>query len=399
MAAHALRIIMLSMLCCLTVCKNDTARHPDATAFATWFTGTTTAPPESFKRLSADSIDRFCKELRSRSVQGEGTITLTDTNSVPFTIGYAAPPSYHTDSLYPCVIYLHGGTGSESNSKGELAYRMLSMLGDSIMLFLASPSANRISPWWSPAGISRILQTVRFMSLYYPVDPDRIILAGVSDGATGCYAVANAVALPFAGFIAVSGFGGMLGNLGIELFPANLMQRPIYNVNAGNDRLYPVAMVNSFLDKLEQSGVGVERKIYPNEQHGFDYREKEHGAITALVKQWRKPEMSGVVWTGSTGHPSLMNQVLAAQPEEKTTTYSIQAVFKHDTLHVKTSGLRKVQMYFVTDTASFKKVLCRKDDQPCKALSIDRHTWKNDFIIMKQRCIPELRKMWVVTLK
>lgn len=399
MPASGVRSVMLSLLCCLAACNNETSGYPDAAAFATWFTGTISSPPESFNRLSAATIDRYCKELRSRSDKGERTIILTDTNGVPFTIGYAAPPSYPTDSLYPCILYLHGGTGSESNSKGELAFRMLSMLCDSTTLFLASPSANRSTPWWSPAGISRILQTVRFMTLYYPVDPDRIILAGVSDGATGCYAVANAVGLPFAGFIAVSGYGGMLSNLGIELFPSNLMQRPIYNVNAGNDRLYPADMVNSFLDMLEQSGVGVERKIYPDEQHGFDYREQESGAITALVKKWRKPEMSGVVWKGTAGYPSLMNQVVAIKGDESTPKYSIQAIFKHDTLHVKTSGLRKLQMYFATDTASFKKMLCKVDDQPCKTVSIDRYLWKNDFIIMKQRCIPELRKMWVVTLK
>jgi len=113
------------------------------------------------------------------------------------------------------------------------------------------------------------------MTLHYPINPDKVFLAGVSDGATGCYAVANTMCGPFAGFIAVSGFGGMLPQMGIQLFPSNIMQRPIYNVNAGKDRIYPIEEVRKFLDWLTNSGVAIERKEYPDELHGFDYRGKE----------------------------------------------------------------------------------------------------------------------------
>jgi hypothetical protein len=41
------------------------------------------------------------------------------------------------------------------------------------------------------------------------------------------------------------------------------MQRPIYNVNAGRDRLYPIDMVEKFLDAMEREGVGVMRRTYP----------------------------------------------------------------------------------------------------------------------------------------
>jgi dienelactone hydrolase len=186
------------------------------------------------------------------------------------------------------MVYLHGGIGTQLNTKGEAAYLMLSPLSDSMPLFLASPSANRFSPWWSECGHERILQTVRYMTLNYPVDPDRIILAGVSDGATGCYAVANKTSTPFAGFIAISGFGGLLPQLGIKLDPSNLARRPIYNINADGDHLYPVDAVNQFLDWCDAQGLDIQRKIYAGEKHGFDYRDREFCTIAAIVRNWRK---------------------------------------------------------------------------------------------------------------
>ena len=66
----------------------------------------------------------------------------------------------------------------------------------------------------------------------------------------------------------------MLTQMGLTLVPSNLMQRPIYNVNAGKDRLYPVEYVAKFVEWLKSEGVDITSRFYPDEEHGFDYREK-----------------------------------------------------------------------------------------------------------------------------
>ena len=187
---------------------------------------------------AAGTLDGAIRSMRSQSAAGDMLGEwLTDSAQQPYRVGFSTPRRVAADTTYPLIIYLHGGTGSERNDKGDSAFTMLKDLADTFRLFLASPSANRYTPWWSPAGLSRVLQTLRFMTLHYPVNPDKVFLAGVSDGATGCYAAANTIPGPFAGFIAISGFGGMLPQVGMELVPGNLMQRPIYNVNAGLDRI------------------------------------------------------------------------------------------------------------------------------------------------------------------
>jgi hypothetical protein len=232
-------------------------------------------------------------------------------------------------------------------NKGEIAYDMLSALGDSLTLFLASPSANRETPWWSPGGMYRILQTIRFMTLSYPINPDKIFLAGVSDGAAGCYAAANTICGPFAGFIAVSGYGGLLFQTGMNLYPQNLMQRPILNINAGQDHIYPIAAVQKFLEWLEQNGVSVEHREYPDEKHGFDYRAKEYGNLVAIIRTWSRPADSRAVsWTFIPGFPNVPPNLAQYEMIPGVQDASITAFWTRDTLKVKTAGLKKAVLAF-----------------------------------------------------
>ena len=307
-----------------------------------------------FHSPKADAIPReqwdslACHAVRANALTlGVFTTILRDSSDVEYTLGYTTPSTIRTDTAYPLIIYLHGGNGSPLSTKGEKAYDMLLPLADTFNLFLASPSANRFAPWWSPSGIGRILQTLRFMTLHYPINPDKVFLAGVSDGATGCYVAANTIPSPFAGFIAVSGFGGMLPALGMTPIPSNIMQRPIYNVNAGKDRIYDIAQVNKFLDWLVGQGVSVERKEYPDELHGFDYRDKEFGTIARYIRTWSKPsDKRQVNWTEVAGFPNCADNLIGFTPDNASPSRHITAFWKDDTLMISAEGLREAIVSF-----------------------------------------------------
>jgi pimeloyl-ACP methyl ester carboxylesterase len=346
-------------------CRRGSGEIATAPIFETWFSGTT-QPPSALVNTPVRALDSLGTVIRSQTRAGNGSVLLTDTMGVTYTAGYGTPAAYRADSTYPCIIYLHGGTGSQRSDKGEHAWEMLQMLADSMDLFFASPSANRQAPWWSPAGLSRILQTIRYMTLHYPVNPDKVFLAGVSDGATGCWAAANTIAAPFAGFIAISGYGGMLPQLGMKLYPENLMQRNIYNVNAGRDRLYPLETVNSFLDWMEQQGVGVLRKTYPDEEHGFDY----------------PFSIDGVVSVEGNGSSS----------------FSFRKFSRNDTIFLQTAGLGRLRMYFETDrSGGAEKYISINNGKPRR---FKRQVPDNSTVLqyMKQRCFPIITDGVVVTI-
>ena len=92
---------------------------------------------------------------------------------------------------------------------------------------------------------------------------------------------------------------------GMQLFSENIMQRPIYNVNAGKDHLYPLESVNKFLDYMEQKGVNVKRKVYLDRKHGFDFRFEEFGNLCEIIRTWKRPSHQTIFWRFVPGYPNL----------------------------------------------------------------------------------------------
>lgn len=335
-------LLTLQFLIFASGCVQRKLPENAAELFSSWFVQPTEKKQKIIENfpLSRKIVDSLVEVVRLGVKHDVRSATeLVDSFGTPYIIGYRTPESFSNDSSYPLIIYLHGGVGTNKNTKGEKAYDMFSFLGDSMKLFLASPSANRNAPWWSTAGLHRILQTLRFMSLNFPVDHQKVFLAGVSDGATGCYAAANTISSPFAGFFAVSGFGGMLPHLGMKLMPQNLTQRPIYNINAGNDRLYPISLVDDFLDSLEKYGVSVKRKVYPQEQHGFDYRSQELDTLRMLIERWSLPSCESVKWHSVTNFPQRADNLLSLDILNRGAAH-ITTYWRVDTLHISQTGAR-----------------------------------------------------------
>ena len=331
-------------------CQSSYAPDLTPERFSRWFVDASQKTEDTIAALKIpmgvwDSLSAASKQSVVLP-PGASTAILRDSSGLTYTLGWKTPSQIRQDTTYPLIIYLHGGIGSELSNKGEKAYEMLSPLADSFSLFLASPSGNRYAPWWSAAGLYRIMQTLRFMSLHYPINPDKVFLAGVSDGATGCFAAANTICGPFAGFMAVSGFGGMLPQMGMQLY-SNLTQRPIYNVNAGKDRIYPIAEVNKFLDWMVNQGVEIERKEYPDEMHGFDYREKEFGTLSSLIRKWSKPVgKKNISWTFSPDIPNCPDNIVSWKLLKGSPISQVGGFWQNDTLFVASQGITELVVSF-----------------------------------------------------
>ncbi len=297
------------------------------------------------RRITKQEFDSVLREYDS---PGTGAMIkpMRQKNNQEWRLGFFVPDGLKQDTLYPLLIYLHGGTGTARNNKGEKAWEMFSFLTDSIDILLASPSASAGARWWSPQGMERILKTLRYISLYYPVDPERVILAGVSDGGTACYAAAGLIPGPFCGFIPVSGYGGMIEKMGIELAPENLMQRPVYNINAGRDRLYPLDSVNSYIDKLEDNGVNISTSYYPEEEHGFSYKEEEVSNLLEIIDEWRRPNQEGISWTITMSQfPNRAHNLISWTLEEAESKGRVQGYWDTDTLYYTCSGIESFLFY------------------------------------------------------
>lgn len=392
------RYIWLSLLLFLS-CSTPLPDN-SISIFANWFINSDNAAKSQFSRFSLDhhTLDSLTTHQRKRKIEPtKAYITLRDIKGVEFVSGYATPTQLDKGAEYPLLIYLHGGIGTQKSDKGKMAFDMFTFLADSMDLFLASPSGNRQAPWWSECGIDRILKTVRYMTMQFPIDPDRIFLAGVSDGAAGCYAAANAICGPFAGFIAISGFGGILPQLQINPNPTNLRIRPIYNINAGKDHLYPVDLVQQFLKWARENGIPIIDTLYPKEKHGFDYKENERASLVRYITKWKRIDRDAYSWTFVPKVTNLPDNILDWTPKHASSEQRIAAFWQKDTLLVQSTGIESLTM--ITDKGRGKKLFYRSNNGTTKKITFLKDNTELQLSLMHHYCRPGYidRQVFVVS--
>ena len=162
-------------------------------------------------------------------------------------------PEYYTpDRAWPLVMALHGGSG---NGRSFL----WSWLRDarSHGAILVAPTATGST--WALMGedtdspnLARILETVRSRC---NVDPDRLLLTGMSDGGTFCYVAGLESASPFTHLAPVA---ATFHPLMAEMADAERLRGlPVYLVHGQLDWMFPVQVARQTHAALSAAGADV----------------------------------------------------------------------------------------------------------------------------------------------
>ena len=194
---------------------------------------------------------------------------------------FYVPESWDGVRSLPLVVALHGGAGSgpaflwtwlrEARSRG---------------FFLLAPSSQ--GETWSLMGPDRDSQALRrmidFLAERWPIDRERVLLTGLSDGATYTLLEGLAEDAPYSHLAPVSGVLHPIvqvnGNLG------RAAGRPIYLVHGSLDWMFPIETAREARDLLEAAGaVLVFREI---EDLSHAYPREENDAIL----RWFDPELA-----------------------------------------------------------------------------------------------------------
>ena len=214
------------------------------------------------------------------------------------------PPSYDPARQYQVRVQLHGGvmmreTGGPPG-RGGRGGRSSGPLEGAEQIYVL-PMGWRDAPWWNRLQIENIDAILDSVKRTYNVDENRVVLSGVSDGATGLYYVAMRDSTPFASFLPLNGFMMVLANdqlaVDAEMFPTNLLNKPFFIVNGGQDPLYPIRNVQPFVDHLRESGVQVEYHPRPEAGHNTAWWPEMKDAFEAFVRTHpRDPLSARLTW-------------------------------------------------------------------------------------------------------
>jgi len=166
---------------------------------------------------------------------------------------YYVPRSYHPNEPLPLLILLHGGDGDPAGWFGSYSRR--AETGSFIAL---APKATT-KTWGSTgdfgADIARINRALVLIFDRYAIAPDRVAVAGVSDGASYALSLGLVNGDRIRGVIAFSP-GYIVGRLG--------RGRPSFFISHGTrDPVLPIGQTRVFINFLRQAG-------YPVDYHEFN---------------------------------------------------------------------------------------------------------------------------------
>ena len=247
-----------------------------------------------------DEAYQKLKQGRTYTPQKSGVVMLSNRTADGVEHNYAVdiPPGYDPARRYQVRFQLHGGIGGRANNQprgnGEIG-----PLAGAEQIYVI-PYAWRDAPWWDDDQILNLNTILDSLNGTYNVDENRVVLSGVSDGATGAYFIAMRDTTPFASFLPLNGFIMVLSNSDIDdgrIFPNNLRNKPLFVVNGGNDRLYPTSRVEPFTRHLMLSGVEIDYQPEPEGQHNTAWWPEVKGPFEQFVAGHpRDPHPAKLTW-------------------------------------------------------------------------------------------------------
>jgi hypothetical protein len=254
--------------------------------------------------VSYDEALRRLQNGRGYAAQKSGVVMLTNRTDDKVEHYYAVtvPQSYDPSRRYQVRFQLHGGVMGRSTNQPRNSGDIGALAGAE--QFYVIPYGWTDAPWWSEDQVLNINAIVDTLKRTYNIDENRVVVSGVSDGATGAYYLAMRETTPFASFLPLNGFIMVLANVDTEihdqLYSNNLRNKPFFVVNGGRDRLYPTAAVEPYVLHLKRAGVSVDYHPQPLGEHNTAWWPDVKDAFERFAAEHpRDPSPARLTWETS----------------------------------------------------------------------------------------------------
>lgn len=165
-------------------------------------------------------------------------------------------PDINTDVEVPFIIGLHGGPLGSSNGEGYLT-----CLADpgfkNLNAIIFSPDAGEYY-FWDENNYSLILTLIEYAKKYWPIDPDKIIVSGYSNGGIGSWFLGTNYPKVFSAAIPVASNYDYSSKLKI----------PFFVIHGDYDKTFPITDMQKLVNSLKNNGSDI--RLFVMEGYGHD---------------------------------------------------------------------------------------------------------------------------------
>jgi hypothetical protein len=233
-----------------------------ATTFMSRLVPNTSA--EHRRRIRAETL-HLSREIEAdadaRPIPSVGALALAELIGRPFDAGhyFAYVPAVNPGERLGAVVFLHGNGGNFKIN--PWAWRPFA---DSDRFAIVCPSYG--FGFWGAGGAEAVDRALDDAIRRLPIDPDRVYLAGHSDGGNGVTRSGRARPSRYRGLIYVSPTMN-LEEIGSADFLAAWRGRPVIVFQGDADVNVLKRDVDPAVDRLRSSGVDVTYRVFPGEDH------------------------------------------------------------------------------------------------------------------------------------
>ena len=178
-------------------------------------------------------------------------------------VSFYIPDTIPRGERRPLIIALHGGFGHGR----DFIWTWLREARTKRYVLMAPTSNGNTWALRDPNNdMARIHTALNHIEERWPVDRDRMLLTGISDGATFALAACIRDRLPFSAYAAVAG----------TLPPGDLTRakgKRVYWVHGALDWMFPVSQARMFNKLLKESGADMTFREIPDLSHSYPREE------------------------------------------------------------------------------------------------------------------------------
>lgn len=188
-------------------------------------------------------------------------------------------PGVNDGKKYPCFLFLHGlGEWAEIHDNelqlvhGAQTHAQHVNSGD-FDGFLLYPQSS--SGWLNTYDVT-VLALLDSLTKYVKMDPDRVVLGGLSSGGQAAWDYLNRHPERWAVCTPISAINSASPN-SLD-WVANVLSIPIWLANGGKDKAPTPDLITDIMDEYNSLGGDIKQSFYPNSGHGvWDYFWAEPG--------------------------------------------------------------------------------------------------------------------------
>ncbi len=213
------------------------------------------------------------KKLAPASGVRDLTLPMTDGRDWPVIVSIP-----EGEGPFPLVMALHWAGGGSTYREFAECLALPGM--DSLRAIVIAPSAEG-THWVTPENERRVIDLVRQARKRWPVDGEKIILTGYSNGGIGSWLFAAKYPKLFRAAIPLAGS-----------YDPRRVDVPLYVLHGEKDELFPVADARMNLDLARGKGGRIHWTVVPNLSHyqACSYVTALRGAVAKMMKDWTTPQ-------------------------------------------------------------------------------------------------------------